>query len=45
MLMTSGRNLMPSNKNPRREFKNTLNVLTNYFKGVGYKTLNREEDF
>jgi hypothetical protein len=36
---------MPSNKNPRRKFKNTLNVSTNYFKRAGYKTLSREEDF
>jgi len=36
---------MPLNKNPRRKFKNTLNVLTNCFKGAGYKTLSRREDF
>jgi hypothetical protein len=36
---------MPSNKNPRREFKNTFNILINCFKGAAYKTLNREEDF
>jgi hypothetical protein len=36
---------MPLNKNPRREFKNILNVSTNCFKGEGYKTLNKEKDF
>jgi hypothetical protein len=36
---------MPSNRNPRREFKNTLNVLTNHFKGAGYKTPSKKEDF
>jgi len=39
---------MPSNKNPRKKFKNTLKVSTNYFKrakGEGYMMLNKEEDF
>jgi hypothetical protein len=36
---------MPLNKNPRREFRNIFNVLTNYFKGAGYKMLSRKEDF
>jgi hypothetical protein len=36
---------MPSNKNPRKEFKNTLNVSTNCFKGARYKMLSRKEDF
>jgi hypothetical protein len=36
---------MPSNKNPRRKFRNILNISTNYFKGVGYKTLIIKEDF
>jgi hypothetical protein len=36
---------MPSNKNLRKEFKNTLNTLTNCFKGAKYKRLNREGDF
>jgi hypothetical protein len=37
--------LMPSNKNTRREFRNILDVSINYFKGAGYKTLSRKEDF
>jgi hypothetical protein len=36
---------MPSNRNPRKEFRNTLNVLINCFKGAGYKMLNKKEDF
>jgi len=37
--------LVPSNKNPRKKFRNTLNVLTNCFKGVRYKMLSRKENF
>jgi hypothetical protein len=36
---------MPLNKNPRRELRITLNVSTNCFKGAGYKTISRKEDF
>jgi hypothetical protein len=35
---------MPSNKNPRKKFKNILNILTDYFKGARYKMLSKEED-
>jgi hypothetical protein len=30
---------------PKDKFKNILNISTNCFKGVGYKMLNKEEDF
>jgi hypothetical protein len=36
---------MPSNRNPRKEFKITLNILTNCFKGAGYKMPSKKEDF
>jgi hypothetical protein len=36
---------MPSNKNPRKEFKNILNVSTNCFKRAGYKMPSKKGDF
>jgi hypothetical protein len=36
---------MPSKNNPRKGFKNTLNLLINYFKEAGYRMLSKEEDF
>jgi hypothetical protein len=36
---------MPSNKSPRKRFKNTLNFLISYFKEVGYRMPRKEKDF
>jgi hypothetical protein len=38
-------NFTPSNKNPRKRFKNILNILISSFRGARYRMLNKDDNF